>query len=118
MSDAPLSVPRELLQQVLVGEAKRAVEQLPEISSFVALARAQVHDFPLLATLAQRLHVSPRTLQRRLARESSSHFELVDEVRRSEAARFEANGLSEKQIALELGFSDGRALSRARRRWK
>lgn len=117
LSEVPLSVPRELLQQVLAREAKVALQKLPEAKSFVALARAQVHDFPTLAVLAKRLHVSARTLQRRLAEEGTSHFELVDELRRALAKQLQSKGVSEQDIADEVRFSDVRALSRARRRW-
>ena len=58
-----------------------------------------------------------RTLQRRLAQEGSSYFEVVDRLRCDAVATLTARGLSEKAIALEVGFGDDRALHRARRRW-
>jgi AraC-like DNA-binding protein len=82
-----------------------------------ARVRAVAGDFPTLRELARRLQLSARTLQRRLHLEGSSYFTLLDEVRRAVADRLAAQGLSEKTIAFELGFSDERALARARARW-
>ncbi len=117
LDDAPLQVPRELMQQVLTRDAEKAVRQLPSLAAFVPRARAAASDFPDLATLAHRLRVSARTLQRRLAAEGTSHFELVDALRREAVARFDAQGFSSKQTSFEVGFSDERALARARKRW-
>ena len=118
LKDAAIDVPRELVQRMLKSDARRAVAALPSSSSFASLAGAQLDDFPSLAVLAKRLHVSPRTLQRRLAAEGTSHFELIDALRASTAGSLESKGLNEKEIAHAVGFSDERALSRARRRWK
>lgn len=117
LDNAPLQVPRELMQQVLSRDAEKAMQQLPDSAAFAPRARAVASDFPDLTTLASRLKVSARTLQRRLALEGTSHFELVDSLRREAVARFDAQGVSSKQIAFEVGFSDERALARARKRW-
>lgn len=81
-------------------------------------ARAASRDLPSLPELAGRLMMSGRTLQRKLSEEGSSYFELIDGIRREMVVRLTAQGLSEKTIALEVGFGDDRALARARARWE
>jgi AraC-like DNA-binding protein len=68
--------------------------------------------------VAQRLHMSKRTLQRKLAAEGRTFVSLVDETRKSlaiEYMREERYPLID--IAYRLGFSDPSALSRAFKRW-
>lgn len=69
---------------------------------------------PSLARIAARLAMSPRTLQRRLAREGRSYGRILEEVRLAVAAthrnRRPPTPLS--KLAYELGFSDPTAASR------
>jgi AraC-like DNA-binding protein len=62
--------------------------------------------------------MSPRTLQRRLHEENTSHQQLLDELRRELAQRY----LREPTIAIGetaflLGFSEPSAFHRAFKRW-
>lgn len=118
LANAPLQLPGELLRLMLEHDAKAAEARLPAQTSLVDRARGLARDFPSLAELAVRLKLSARTLQRKLGQEGSSYFQMIDALRRETAARLTAQGLPEKSIALEVGFSDDRALSRARRRWE
>ena len=71
-----------------------------------------------LAAVAKRLHLSGRTLQRRLAEEGTSFRSVVDALRRdlsSEHLRRRDTPTSE--IAYLTGFSDVSAFTRAVRRW-
>ena len=71
-----------------------------------------------LSRVARQLHMSARTLQRRLAGEGTSYQELLDSLRKELCLQHLANpeiGLSE--IAYLAGFSDTSALTRAVRRW-
>lgn len=68
--------------------------------------------------LAEALHLSPRTLQRRLAEEGTSFKVLLDEARRELALRFIGErGMSIKETSYLLGFSEPGNFSRAFRRW-
>ena len=61
---------------------------------------------------------SPRTLQRRLAREGTSFQEVLDGFRRIMAADLlDHPNLAIKEIAFLLGYSDLSAFYRAFRRW-
>jgi AraC-like DNA-binding protein len=117
LANAPLRVPVDLLRAVLEHDAAAAEAKLPEQISIVDRARVAARDFPPLRELARRLKLSARTLQRKLGQERSSYFEVIDAIRREAVARLTAQGLAEKNIALEVGFGDDRALARARRRW-
>lgn len=73
---------------------------------------------PSLPAIADALHVSARTLQRRLHDEGVSHRDLVDEIRRDFALRFVENAeMSIGEMTFLLGFSEPSAFLRAFRRW-
>jgi AraC-like DNA-binding protein len=70
------------------------------------------------ADLAEALHISPRTLQRRLADEGTSFKVLLDEARRELALRLIGERrMSIKETSYLLGFSEPGNFSRAFRRW-
>ena len=72
----------------------------------------------LRETVAQRLLISERTLQRRLAGEGTDFSTLVDDVRRALAAQHLGNDRqSLKNLSYKLGFSDPSAFHRACLRW-
>ncbi|ARP83524.1 hypothetical protein CAL12_23760 [Bordetella genomosp. 8] len=73
---------------------------------------------PPLNAIAASLHISERTLRRRLAERGSSYAELLCQERRARALALVAHSTrSVQQIALECGFSDARTLQRAFKRW-
>ncbi|HLT39255.1 MAG TPA: AraC family transcriptional regulator [Enhygromyxa sp.] len=91
--------------QTVLDDVRRMIEAaLPE-------------GVPELATLAERLGCSARTLQRRLAEHGSSLRELIDDVRRELALRHLAAELSIAEVSFLLGFSQPSAFHRAFRRW-
>jgi AraC-like DNA-binding protein len=75
-------------------------------------------DPPTLDRVAAALHVSERTLQRRLHEEGTSFAAVLDDERRDLAAAWIDEGrLSRTEIAYLLGFSQPSSFSRAARRW-
>jgi AraC-like DNA-binding protein len=70
-------------------------------------------------TVAAALHISSRTLQRRLEEEGTSFQQLRDDTRRELAQQYlrEPGGSSLIRIAALLGFEDQSNLSRACKRW-
>ena len=73
---------------------------------------------PSLERVAGELALSPRTMQRRLREQGSSHQELLDQLRRDLAISY----LREPEMALcevayLLGFSESSAFHRAFKRW-
>lgn len=71
-----------------------------------------------LENAAAALNLGARALQRRLADEGHSFRELVDSVRREQAARYlDDPDIDLCEVALLLGFSEQSAFQRAFRRW-
>jgi AraC-like DNA-binding protein len=86
----------------------------------VAIARDMSRGArPSVSDVAHRLHLSPRTLQRRLGEERTSYQEQLDQVRRTSACRMLANTeLDPVDIAFLLGFAEPNSFSRAFRAWE
>jgi AraC-like DNA-binding protein len=79
--------------------------------------RASV-TMPALDELVAELHLTNRTLQRRLAEESTSYSALLAEVRGERAREMIARGgMGNEEIARCLGFADASAFSRAFKGW-
>lgn len=72
---------------------------------------------PRLESLAARLGMKPRTLQRELGVRRTSHKELLDALRRQRALALLGESLSLAQIADRLAYSEPSAFFRAFRRW-
>jgi AraC-like DNA-binding protein len=73
---------------------------------------------PTLAEVAATLHLSPRTLRRRLAGEEASYRMLLDEVREKLAEELLVNGrLTVEEVAQRLGYSETSSFTHAFRRW-
>lgn len=71
-----------------------------------------------LTEVAHSLHVSPRTLKRRLSDHGVTFHALVADVRRAEAIRLLRHSvLTVEQIGAQLGYSDAGNFCRAFKRW-
>jgi AraC-like DNA-binding protein len=99
------------------------VEHLERDRSAGAAVRAAIREIigadpPTLARAAAALHVSERTLQRRLRTEGTSFAALLDATRRELADEWlREDRLTRTEIAYLLGFSHPSSFSRALRRW-
>jgi AraC-like DNA-binding protein len=119
----PLRTCDPALGTLLERFAARQIAELPCTTSVAAALRALCLRIGTAAELtlddaAHLLHLSPRTLQRRLRGEGTSHHEIVDEVRRCLASRMLAQStLGVAEVAFALGFSDPGTLHRAFKRW-
>ncbi len=72
-----------------------------------------------LATLATRLGVGERTLQRALGEQGLTYQRLIDRMREEHAVReLEAGALSMQEIAFSVGFNGPAAFTRAFKRWR
>jgi AraC-like DNA-binding protein len=87
----------------------------------LAVARAIRRALPLAvapAEVASSLHLSERSLRRRLAQEGLSFRGLLDEARKVLALKLmDGDRRRVTEIAMQTGFSDVRAFSRAFKRW-
>jgi AraC-like DNA-binding protein len=72
-----------------------------------------------MQTVAQELHVDPRTLRRHLETEGTSFRGLVTEVRVTLALELLSNtGLTVDEVATRLGYSETASFSHAFKRWR
>ncbi len=75
-------------------------------------------DSATMDTVAHALHMSARTLQRRLELEGTSFSEVTEGVRRDLACTWLAEpSLSLAEVGFRLGFADMATFSRAFKRW-
>jgi AraC-like DNA-binding protein len=109
----------------MLGEVAKAIEARarPAPSTFRREVERKIE--PLLASgdigierIARELGFSRQTLYRRLKSEGVTFEQLLDGLRRRLAIGFiQDQGLSVKETAYRLGFSDPAAFSRAFKRW-
>jgi len=108
-----------------LGEVARAVEAKAKPRETPFRREVERRMEPLLAAgpvridrIARELGYSRQTLYRRLKAEEVTFQELLDGLRHRLALRFvREEGLSVKEAAWRLGFSDPAAFSRAFKRW-
>jgi AraC-like DNA-binding protein len=89
-----------------------------ELASVVRSRLRSATPVPALPELAASLHLTPRTLQRRLAAEGSTFAVLLRDVRLERSRELLLRGnLGMDEIAWRLGFGDAVAFSRAFKDW-
>ena len=120
---APLRTADPKLNAVLRRHAERLMADLNRHETFHDRVRGMIIDGLADGTgtadaIAARLHMSRRTLLRKLEREGTTFKELADNTRRQFAMRYlEAGELDASEIATMLGFAQPSAFHRAFRRW-
>jgi AraC-like DNA-binding protein len=128
-----LRLPRELLSRpcpsqdgethlLAVRECERRLEASRPGREIAGRVRRLLLEhgapWPEAAGAAELLHMSPRTLFRRLASAGIRYQSLLDEVRREQAEWWLVHSeASIESIALKLGFEDPSNFSRCFRRW-
>ena len=88
------------------------------VGSVERLLRSRLREHPKLTEVARTLHLSERSLRRKLADSGRIFREIHDRVRAERALELlHAGQLSVAEIGIELGFSDPREFRRAFKRW-
>jgi AraC-like DNA-binding protein len=83
-----------------------------------AIAPLLPHGRARIAEISQRLGISPRTLERRLATEGLTFSRVLDELRLDLAKRYlRERGLPISEIAWLLGYREASAFNHAFKRW-
>lgn len=119
----PIIQSEQTLKRFLRGAPANILVRYRHDSGWVARIRSYLKsvpatDWPVFDTLAERLHIPPTTLRRRLTDEGQSFAAIKDEIRSVLAqSRLRENNLSVARIANELGFSEPSAFHRAFRKW-
>lgn len=74
--------------------------------------------YPSVDDVARELHVSARTLKRKLAEYGATYSTLLDEIRLRDALRLlEGTRLPVDEIAARVGYTDRANFTRAFKRW-
>jgi AraC-like DNA-binding protein len=108
---------RQALEFLDVG-ISRERDKVDLFESVERVVRKNMKRLPTLAEVARQLHLSERTLRRRLRDSAVSYQALLDSVRKNRAVELLANTpLSIEQVAVEVGFSDAHNFRRAFKRW-
>ena len=121
--ELPIRTASPELAAVLDEFANVLMLKIPDSVDFVTTVRNHIQtELPNRSAdahhVARKLHMSTRTLQRRLSEHQTSFQQLLDEVRHDLARRHIANKqLSLGEIAYMLGYSGTRAFARASKRW-
>ena len=112
------------LLDMLAPQFEEQLRQSKEEDSFVELVRRTIQDKltgrrPSVEAISQALHVSPRTLQRKLQDSGSTYQRVLDEARHLMARYYLGNSALElNEAAYLLGFEDPNSFGRAFRVWE
>ncbi len=127
------ALPRAALDLPMKSGDPRLLATAEDLAEVALRAQPRRNDFPALVAgrieamlasdasvdaVARAMHMSPRTLQRRLDDEGSRFSEVLDSVRETLARKWlaeEARTLAD--VAYALGFADLATFSRAFKRW-
>jgi AraC-like DNA-binding protein len=107
-----------ILQRVAEDVSSRSVAR-PPLTAQVRheLTTGLRSDEASIERIAQKLGLTPRSLQRRLKEEGTSFLSLREELRRELSQRYLDQGLAIAEISFMLGFSEPSAFFRAFKRW-
>ena len=121
---APFVTRNAELLDLLAPQFEEQLRQYKAEDSFMELVRRAIQDRltghrPSIDAISQVLHMSPRTLQRRLRESGSSFQRVLDEARHQMARYYLSNSVLElNEAAYLLGFEDPNSFGRAFRAWE
>jgi AraC-like DNA-binding protein len=111
------------LQEVLLQKVRSLQEQQEAMDDLQTRIRVLLENnsylgVPSLPEVAANLHMSSRSLQRRLREEGISFAEITETVRRTMATHYlQASVYPLKEISYLLGYNELSAFSRAFKKW-
>ncbi len=112
------------LLEMLAPQFEKELEQCQDEDSFTLLVRRTIQEKltghrPAIEDIARSLHMSSRTLQRRLQEAGSSYQRTLDEARHQMARYYLGNSVLElNEAAYLLGYEDAKSFVRAFRNWE
>jgi AraC-like DNA-binding protein len=120
--DLPLVTADPVATQLARAQCEKELAALAEADDLVSLVRRAVaapsDGFQSQADVAKALHVSPRTLKRRLAEHGTTFTRVLDTMRQQRALLLlEHRDTTIDEIAARLGYSDVANFTRAFKRW-
>ncbi|SHM64655.1 AraC-type DNA-binding protein [Duganella sacchari] len=123
LTGQPLRQPDPALVTLLERQVQELLAALPDEQDLASqlqrqIAAALVQGEPLLDTVAAAMHISGRTLRRKLEQGGWTFQQLLDDVRLKMAQEYlRDTRLTLPEIALLLGYSEQSAFNRAFMRW-
>lgn len=122
--DAPVVEADDRLHKLMRRYAGDLLQRRPRTQSFIERVHAAIAELlrrgnPCTARVARALHLSERTLRRRLQEEGTNYKSVLEDVRCQLAVNYlqHQSDLGIAEIAFMLGFSHTPAFSRAFKRW-
>ncbi|KVE36072.1 AraC family transcriptional regulator [Burkholderia sp. BDU5] len=120
--DEPIKTANAQTAQMIVQQCEAELARLGYAESIVERVRNLLirgsDGYPSLDALARELHLSERTLKRKLSDYGTTYSALLDEIRLRDALRLlEGTQLTVEEIAVRVGYTDRANFSRAFRRW-
>lgn len=118
----PLGLPDPQLLEMAKAQCEAELQRLHDEGGLLPevrrLTKQLLAEQPSLEAVAKALHLSPRTLRRRLTELGTSFQMILEQLRRGRAVELLLHSsLSIDQIAAELGYLDPSNFGRAFRRW-
>lgn len=109
-----------LIEPQLAQALEEQMVQPDFVDQVALLLRSRMAgEVPRLHQIARELHLSPRTLQRRLTDEGTPFQQLIERVRHDMAKEYlRASSLALTEIAFLLGYQEGSSFHRAFQRWE
>ncbi|KVE36685.1 AraC family transcriptional regulator [Burkholderia sp. TSV86] len=120
--DEPILTANAQTAQMIVQQCEEELARLGYVESVVERVRNLLicggDGYPSLDQIARELHLSERTLKRKLSDCGTTYSALLDEIRLRDALRLlEGTQLSVDEIAARVGYTDRANFSRAFKRW-
>lgn len=107
---------RELCARELAQNGQGDIDILARVRS--ELVTGESAGYPALGDIAARLHLSERSLKRRLQQAGAGYRELLEDARRRDAQRLLLHSDADIQaVAGQLGYVNPANFTRAFRRW-
>jgi len=123
MLSLPTQMPDQNLQRLAMSEVNQMIEAhytegLDLITRVKTLLnQGESAEVWRLKTVAETLHLAPRTLQHKLQQAGTSFELLVDLVRREKSVIYLEQGVMQEEISYRLGYADVGGFRKAFRRW-
>lgn len=120
--DTPIVFGNPIVATQVEDQCRALLEKLRHREGVASQVRdAILHSptsIPSMEAIAGTLHMTTRTLRRKLDQERTSYRELVEEVRQTLAQEMlRKAGMKMEEVAERLGYSDATSFSHAFRRW-
>jgi len=120
--DRRLATANPVTARLMIQECERELALLGHGQDLLGQVRAllvmQPGGYPDVSALCAQLHLSSRSLKRKLRQQGTSFMELRDQARRRDGQRLlESRTLPIEEISARLGYSDPANFTRAFRRW-